>query len=381
MKNVYILGTTGTIGLQAVEVILKHPKEFKVIGISLGNSNKDLHEKLINDLKPEVVHFRSNNTLFKKYSNTTFYYGDSGLIEFLKYPVKGIVINGISGSAGLIPSIETIKAKKDLALANKESLVMAGEIIKDLVKKYQVKLIPIDSEHNAILSSLVGEEIKSVKEITITASGGSFRDLTKAELENVKLKEALNHPNWEMGKKITIDSATMVNKALEVIEAHYLFDLDYDKIKVLLHRESVVHGFVTFKDNSVKALLASPNMKMPILYALTYPNRLESGIDELNLTNLNLSFAKIDDSRYPLLKLGYEVGIKKGLYPVVFNASNEAAVNLFLNEKIKFTEIEEIIVKEVNNFKENISNPTLEEIIETDELIKRKVYMKYGFYY
>ena len=381
MKNVYILGTTGTIGLQAVEVILKHPKEFKVIGISLGNSNKDLHEKLINDLKPEVVHFRSNNTLFKKYSNTTFYYGDSGLIEFLKYPVKGIVINGISGSAGLIPSIETIKAKKDLALANKESLVMAGEIIKDLVKKYQVKLIPIDSEHNAILSSLVGEEIKSVKEITITASGGSFRDLTKAELENVKLKEALNHPNWEMGKKITIDSATMVNKALEVIEAHYLFDLDYDKIKVLLHRESVVHGFVTFKDNSVKALLASPNMKMPILYALTYPNRLESGIDELNLTNLNLSFVKIDDSRYPLLKLGYEVGIKKGLYPVVFNASNEAAVNLFLNEKIKFTEIEEIIVKEVNNFKENISNPTLEEIIETDELIKRKVYMKYGFYY
>ncbi len=381
MKNVYILGTTGTIGLQAVEVILKHPKEFKVIGISLGNSNKDLHEKLINDLKPEVVHFRSNNTLFKKYSNTTFYYGDSGLIEFLKYPVKGIVINGISGSAGLIPSIETIKAKKDLALANKESLVMAGEIIKDLVKKYQVKLIPIDSEHNAILSSLVGEEIKSVKEITITASGGSFRDLTKAELENVKLKEALNHPNWEMGKKITIDSATMVNKALEVIEAHYLFDLDYDKIKVLLHRESVVHGFVTFKDNSVKALLASPNMKMPILYALTYPNRLESRIDELNLTNLNLSFVKIDDSRYPLLKLGYEVGIKKGLYPVVFNASNEAAVNLFLNEKIKFTEIEEIIVKEVNNFKENISNPTLEEIIETDELIKRKVYMKYGFYY
>lgn len=381
MKNVYILGTTGTIGLQAVEVILKHPKEFKVIGISLGNSNKDLHEKLINDLKPEVVHFRSNNTLFKKYSNTTFYYGDSGLIEFLKYPVKGIVINGISGSAGLIPSIETIKAKKDLALANKESLVMAGEIIKDLVKKYQVKLIPIDSEHNAILSSLVGEEIKSVKEITITASGGSFRDLTKAELENVKLKEALNHPNWEMGKKITIDSATMVNKALEVIEAHYLFDLDYDKIKVLLHRESVVHGFVTFKDNSVKALLASPNMKMPILYALTYPNRLESGIDELNLTNLNLSFAKIDDSRYPLLKLGYEVGIKKGLYPVVFNASNEAAVNLFLNEKIKFTEIEEIIVKEVNNFKENISNPTLEKIIEMDELIKRKVYMKYGFYY
>lgn len=380
MKNIYILGTTGTIGLQAVDVILKYPDKFKVIGISLGTSNEDLHEDLINKLNPEIVHFRIKNNLTEKQFKKQFFYGEEGLKEFLKYPIKGTVINGISGSAGLIPTITAIESGKDIALANKETLVMAGELINDLVKKYQVNLIPIDSEHNAILSNLIGEDKTKISSITITASGGSFRDFKKEDLDDVTLTEALNHPNWQMGKKITIDSATMANKALEVIEAHYLFKIPYEQIKVVLHKESIVHGFVSYIDGSVKALLAKPDMRMPILYALSYPERLKSGIAELNLSEMSLSFAKIDYVRYPLLKLGYEVGIKKGLYPVVFNAANEAAVKLFLNEKIKFLEIEEIIFKEVNNFKDNISKPTIEDIIKVDELIKRKVLEEYGFY-
>lgn len=380
MKNIYLLGTTGTIGLQAADVIFRHKNEFNVIGISLGDSNKDLHQELIERLDPLIIHFRSENEMYKKFPNKTFYYGEEGLQEFLKYPLKGLVINGISGSSGLVPTITAIKSGKDIALANKETLVMAGDIINSLIKKHQVKLIPIDSEHNAILSNLIGEEITEVQSITITASGGSFRNMERTQLTNVKVIDALKHPNWKMGNKITIDSATMVNKALEVIEAHYLFNLSYDKIKVVLHPESVVHGFVSFVDGSVKALLAHPDMRMPILYALSYPRRLKSGISELDLSQMSLNFTKMDYKRYPLLELGYEVGRKKGLYPAVFNAANEVAVELFLNEKISFLEIEEIIFKEVEDFKDNVSEPTIKEIIEVDELIKRKVLKKYGIY-
>ncbi len=380
MKNIYLLGTTGTIGLQAADVIFRHKNEFNVIGISLGDSNKDLHQELIERLDPLIIHFRSENEMYKKFPNKTFYYGEEGLQEFLKYPLKGLVINGISGSSGLVPTITAIKSGKDIALANKETLVMAGDIINSLIKKHQVKLIPIDSEHNAILSNLIGEEITEVQSITITASGGSFRNMERTQLTNVKVIDALKHPNWKMGDKITIDSATMVNKALEVIEAHYLFNLSYDKIKVVLHPESVVHGFVSFVDGSVKALLAHPDMRMPILYTLSYPRRLKSGISELDLSQMSLNFTKMDYKRYPLLELGYEVGRKKGLYPAVFNAANEVAVELFLNEKISFLEIEEIIFKEVEGFKDNVSEPTIKEIIEVDELIKRKVLKKYGIY-
>lgn len=380
MINVYILGTTGTIGLNAVDVILEHKELFNVIGISLGNSNKAMHEDLINKLNPEIVHFRSKNDLAKKYSKITFFYEEEGLLEFLSYPTKGIVINAISGSSGLVPTIKAIESKKDIALANKETLVMGGDLIKELVNKHGVKLIPIDSEHNALLSCLVGEQKEDIKKVIITASGGSFRDLTKEELKNVTKEEALNHPNWKMGPKITIDSATMANKALEIIEAHYLFDVSYDNIETLLHRESIVHGFVEFVDGSVKALLSNPDMRMPILYALTYPKRYPSGIKELNLDNLSLNFVKIDKDRFPLINVAYEVGKKKGLYPTLFNAVNEACVKLFLNDKIKFMEIEEIIIEEIKLFKNNIEKPTIREIIEFDEDIQRKVLKKYGFY-
>lgn len=378
MKNVYILGATGTIGLQTIDVILKHPKEFKVIGVSLGRSNKDKHYQIITQLNPEIVCLRDEDLSYKKeFPKTKFVYGDFGLIELVRYPKKGIVVNGISGSAGLLPTIEAIKSKKDIALANKETLVMAGDIINELVLKHNVSLIPIDSEHNALMNALVGEEIEDVKSLIITASGGSFRDLSREELKDVTLKDALNHPNWQMGKKITIDSASMMNKGLEVIEAHYLFNIDYAKIKTVLHKESVVHGFVRFKDESVKAVLSTPDMRMPILGALSFPKKLESGIKELDLTNLDLTFKELSFKRYPLLKASYDAGIKGGLYPTVLNASNEAAVNLFLEEKIKFLDIESIVINSLKNFKENIKKPTLDEIIETDKKIKEEVYSNY----
>lgn len=374
MKNVYILGATGTIGTQTIEVILKRPTDFKVVGLSLGYTKSKEHQNIISSLNPEIVCLRKENKdLEKHFSNVKFVYGDKGLIELVKYPKKGIVITGISGSAGLLPTIEAIKSGKDIGLANKETMVMAGSIVNKLIKEYNVNLIPIDSEHHAIYNCLIGEDPKEVKSITITASGGSFRDLSREELKDVDISSALDHPNWKMGPKITIDSATMMNKGLEVIEAHHLFNLSYNNIHTVLHRESIVHGFVTFTDESVKALLATPNMMLPIAYALSYPNKIDIDVEPLDLIGLNLSFEEINYKRYPLLKLAYEVGIKGGLYPTVYNGANEAAVKLFLNKKISFLQIEEIIIKEVETFKDNIENPTLEQIIKTNDWIIRKV--------
>ena len=383
MKNIYILGATGTIGLQTIDVILKHEDLFKVVGLSLGNSNKDKHQNIIDTLKPEIVSLRDQSlleTYQKRYPNIKFTVGDIGLLQLVRYPKKGIVVNGLSGSAGLKPTIEAIQLGKDIALANKETLVMAGDLINELVKKHPVKLIPIDSEHNAILNAMIGENKSSIKSITITASGGSFRNKTREQLKDVTIKDALNHPNWTMGSKITIDSATMMNKGLEVIEAHHLFNLDYKDIHTVLHKESIVHGFVTYKDESVKAVLANPDMRMPILYALTYPDHYTSGIEPLDLTNMNLSFKPMDFKRFILLKIAYEVGIKGGLYPVVMNAANEIAVQLFLEGKISFLEIETIVIEALNSFNSNITYPNLDEILETDKSTKRKVLDKYGFY-
>ncbi|MDD2575106.1 MAG: 1-deoxy-D-xylulose-5-phosphate reductoisomerase [Acholeplasmataceae bacterium] len=383
MKNIYILGATGTIGLQTIDVILKHEDLFKVVGLSLGNSNKDKHQNIIDTLKPEIVSLRDQSlleTYQKRYPNIKFTVGDIGLLQLVRYPKKGIVVNGLSGSAGLKPTIEAIQLGKDIALANKETLVMAGDLINELVKKHPVKLIPIDSEHNAILNAMIGENKSSIKSITITASGGSFRNKTRDQLKDVTIKDALNHPNWTMGSKITIDSATMMNKGLEVIEAHHLFNLDYKDIHTVLHKESIVHGFVTYKDESVKAVLANPDMRMPILYALTYPDHYTSGIEPLDLTNMNLSFKPMDFKRFILLKIAYEVGIKGGLYPVVMNAANEIAVQLFLEGKISFLEIETIVIEALNSFNSNITYPNLDEILETDKFTKRKVLDKYGFY-
>ena len=376
MKNIYILGAAGSIGLQALDIMGKHKDAFKIIGLSLG-SNHTINEKILNEFKASIVCLRNDERLEAyqfEYPNTTFVVGDQGLVDLVQYPIKGMVINALSGSAGLIPTIEAIKSRKDVALANKESLVMAGDIINQLIKNYNVKLYPIDSEHSALWQVMNGEKSTDIKKIVITASGGSLRDLSRTDLKNVTKEQALNHPNWEMGAKITIDSATMMNKGLEVIEAHYLFDLDYDQIETVLHKESVVHGLIYFVDGTVKASLSASDMRIPIQYALFYPHRMPYQ-SSLELTHL--SFEPMSFKRYPFLELAYRVGRENGLLPTVMNASNEAAVQLFLKGDISFLDIEKIVFNTVDAFKNNL-HPNLEEIIETNRIVQERIIGKYG---
>ena len=375
MKNIYILGAAGSIGLQTLEVLSNHQDAFKLVGISLGR-NEQINKHILENHQVEIVCLREEKMVLSyqtQYPNIKFVFGDKGLIEIANDPKRGVLVNALSGSAGLRPTVAAIKAKKDIALANKETLVMAGDIINQLVQEYQVKLYPIDSEHSALWQCLENEKPETVKKIVITASGGSFRDYSREELKNVTKKDALKHPNWSMGDKITIDSATMMNKGLEVIEAHHLFKLPYHQIETILHKESMVHGLVYFIDGTVKASLSVSDMKIPIAYALFYPRRLESK-QELELTNL--SFKAMDYKRFPLLELAYKVGQIGGLMPTVMNAANEAAVKLFLNDQISFLDIEQIIFKTTESFV-NIEKPSLDEIIDTDLKIQKMIKDQY----
>jgi 1-deoxy-D-xylulose-5-phosphate reductoisomerase len=375
MKNIYILGAAGSIGLQTLDIIRMHPNEFNLVGISLGNKD-DINEEILNEFKVSIVCLRTDRNLNKyqiEYPNTTFVYGTEGIFDLVRYPIKGYVVNALSGSAGLIPTIEAIKSRKDILLANKETLVMAGDIIKKLLNDYNVKLYPIDSEHSALWQCMQNEVSDSIEKVVITASGGSFRDLSRNELKQVTVHEALKHPNWSMGAKITIDSATMMNKGLEVIEAHYLFDLPYEKIKTVLHKESAVHGFVYFIDGSIKACISASDMRIPIQYALFYPHRMpyQSSFDLKSL-----SFKEMDEKRYPLLSLAYRVGMEGGLLPTVMNAANEAAVKLFLDQKISFLDIEKIVFETVDQYQNNL-HPTIDEIIQTDDIIQQTIFKHY----
>lgn len=377
MKSIFLLGGSGSIGLQTLQVIEHYPDQFKLVGISLGNRNHTSNELIIAKHQPEIVclkdetHVNVYRTLSPK---TKFVFNDEGLIALATYPKEGLLVNALMGSVGLLPTIKAIESKKDIALANKETLVMAGDLIRKYVNQYQVKLIPIDSEHNAILQAFLGERKEDIQSITITASGGAFRDLSREALVNVTKGDALKHPNWQMGAKITIDSATMMNKGLEVIEAHHLFELPYEQIKTIIHKESIIHGMITFKDESTKAVLGYPDMRMPILYALSYPRHLPLNIKPLDLETLGtLSFKPMDFERFPLLKLAYKVGKFGGLYPTVMNAANEKAVALFLNNEITFLEIEKLVIDTVENFKDNIESPTLEDILRCNKEIYEKV--------
>ena len=379
MRELFILGACGSIGTQTLDIIKNYPDEFKVIGVSLGR-NLELGQKIIDEFQPEIVCVREKEHLENIITSATKVYGDDGLIEIANYKANkdAIFINALVGASGLIPTIEAIKSKKNIALANKETLVMAGEIINKLVKENNVFLHPIDSEHSAIWQCLRGEKNEDVKNLIITASGGSFRDKTREELRNVTVKEALNHPNWSMGGKITIDSATMMNKGFEVIEAHHLFDIDYDNIKTIMHRESIVHSLVCFKDTSVKAQIGTPDMRIPILYALTYPRHIETkSLSDLILEGKTLHFEELSYERFPLLKVAYECGKKGGFYTVVLNASNEAAVNLFLNEKILFLDIESIVIEYTSRDYSNLEY-NIENIIQLDKSIKKEILEKYG---
>lgn len=370
MKGISLLGATGSIGTQTLDIIRENRNEFQLTAMSVGKNIK-LAEKIIKEFQPKLVSVQDKNDIYTlktaSHHPVNFVHGEEGLIEVATHPDTHILVNAIVGSIGLTPTICSIEAGKTIAIANKETLVTAGHLVMEKAKENQVDLIPVDSEHSAIFQCLNGENYKDIEKLIITASGGSFRDRTRQELENVTVEDALRHPNWSMGAKITIDSATMMNKGLEVIEAHWLFNQPYEKIECLLHRESVVHSMVQFRDGSVIAQLGTPDMRIPIQYALTYPHRKTFHGDRLNLAEIGtLHFQKMDFERFRCLHFAYEAGKIGGTMPVVLNAANEIAVNAFLNGKITFLAIEHWIEKALEQH-QTIDEPDLETILGVDQ--------------
>lgn len=313
MKNIFLLGASGSIGKQVIDILKMYPEKYNLKAVSVGE-NIDYLKQILREFNVEFASVKNKEDLLeleKEFPHINFGYGDDGLIQVATYSNEnGVVINAVVGMVGLIPTIEAIKKRRDILLANKETLVVGGTIITKLVKEYQVNLIPIDSEHSAIFQALNGENKNNIKRIILTSSGGSFRDLTREELKNVTLQDALQHPNWNMGAKITIDSATMANKGLEVIEAHFLFGVNYDQIETVLHPESIVHSMVEFVDHSTIMQASFPDMRIPIAYALSYPDRYPTNISRpMDFSkSFNLTFKPMDFNRYPLLKLAYQVG-------------------------------------------------------------------------
>ncbi|MEH7177181.1 1-deoxy-D-xylulose-5-phosphate reductoisomerase [Neobacillus vireti] len=376
MKMISILGATGSIGTQTLDIVREHPSEYKVVAISIGK-NLELARKMISEFSPEIVsvqEYQDCLTLKSEFPNTKFTYGEEGLIEVAVYPAADILVNAVLGSVGLHPTLQAIESGKTIAIANKETLVTAGHLVMEAAKRNNVSLLPVDSEHSAIFQCLQGEKEKNIERLILTASGGSFRDRSRNELESVTVKEALNHPNWSMGAKITIDSATMMNKGLEVIEAHWLYDMPYEKIDVLLHKESIIHSMVEFHDSSIIAQLGTPDMRVPIQYALSYPDRLPlRSSQRLNLAQIGkLHFQEMDVDRFRCMQFAYEAGKKGGTLPTVLNAANEAAVAAFLNESISFLQIENLIEKALTKH-DLINNPNLSTIQEVDKETRQYV--------
>ncbi|MCP1144079.1 1-deoxy-D-xylulose-5-phosphate reductoisomerase [Lysinibacillus endophyticus] len=376
MKKISLLGATGSIGWQTFDILCSHPDEFKLVAFSAGK-NIEKTRSIINRLNPELVSVQDEvdaRTLQKEFPQIHFTYGSKGLVEVATHPESQVLVNAVLGSVGLESTLAAIRMGKTIAIANKETLVTAGHLVMAEAKKYNVPILPVDSEHSAIFQSMNGENPKQVERIILTASGGSFRDKTREELKNVTVKDALNHPNWSMGAKITIDSATMMNKGLEVIEAHVLFDLPFEKIDVLLHRESIIHSLVEYHDTSVIAQLGTPDMRVPIQYALSYPDRLPLvGGKRLNLAEIGqLHFREVDFDRYRALKLAFDAGRAGGTILTAMNAANEAAVALFLQEKITFLQIDEMI-EQIMNDHHNILQPDLETILHVDRETRKTV--------
>ncbi len=369
MKKISLLGATGSIGIQTIDIVIAQPEKFHLVAFSAGRNIEKARE-IITQLKPELVSMQEEVdaiTLSKEFPHITFTYGQKGLIEVATHPDTTVLVNAVLGSVGLESTLAAIRMSKTIAIANKETLVTAGHLVMAEARKYGAPILPVDSEHSALYQSMNGENPKAISRLILTASGGSFRDKTRAELEGVTVKDALNHPNWSMGAKITIDSATMMNKGLEVIEAHVLFNMPYDNIDVLLHRESIIHSMVEYHDTSVMAQLGTPDMRVPIQYALSYPNRYPLvGGQRLNLAQIGkLHFKEVDFDRFRALKLAYDAGRAGGTVLTAMNAANEAAVALFLQEKITFLQIEEIIERVMNEHN-NILIPDLETILHVD---------------
>ncbi|TCW38655.1 1-deoxy-D-xylulose 5-phosphate reductoisomerase [Thermohydrogenium kirishiense] len=380
MKNIVILGSTGSIGTQTLDVVRKS-NEFRVIGLTCYN-NIELMKEQIEEFKPEFVAVKDNDKALslKKMINTRteIISGEEGINKVASLPNIHMVVIAIEGIAALIPTIKAIEAGHDIALANKECLVTGGHIIKRLANEKNVNILPVDSEHNAIYQCIQSGKKEFVNRLIITASGGPFRGKTVDELKCVTVEEALKHPNWKMGKKITIDSATLMNKGFEVIEAKWLFDMPIDKIEVVVHKESIIHSMVEFIDGSIIAEMATPDMRIPIQYALNFPNRKYiDGVSYLDVTKIGkLSFEKPDIKTFRCLQLAYDALKEGGTMTTVLNTADEVAVQLFLKKIISFNDIPYIIEKYMNNHK-NIINPELNDIIEVDREIREKIKSEY----
>ena len=384
MKNIYLLGATGSIGTQTLDVIRMHPEAFRLIAFSSGR-NIELTKQIIEEFQPayvSVMEEESAMTLEALYPNVEFGYGAQGLESVATYQTdlggEDFVVTAVMGSVGLLPTLKAIEMGRNIGIANKETLVTAGHLVMEKAKQHGVKLLPVDSEHSAIYQCLQGEDAKAIKKLIITASGGSFRDYTREMLKEVTLEQALNHPNWSMGAKITIDSATMMNKGLEVIEAHWLFDMPYERIETILHRQSIIHSMVEFEDTSIIAHLGTPDMRIPIQFAMSYPERMDLKQGKsLNLAGVGtLEFKPMDFERFPCLKMAYEAGMQGGSCPTVLNAANEAAVDLFLRNKISFLEIETVVAEALNKH-QKIDHPSLEQILQLDQEVRRDILAKY----
>ena len=369
IKRLAVLGSTGSIGQQTLEVVRALPHRFRIVGLAAGK-NIALLSKQIDEFKPNFVYYQDKEV------RTQLVNGDYQLLsleEIVSHPQIDTVIIATPGESGLSPTLAAARAGKTIALANKESLVMAGEIITKEARLNKAQILPVDSEHSAMWQCLRGENQKAAQ-LILTASGGPFLGYSSTRLEGVTAKQALKHPSWQMGKKVTIDSATLMNKGLEVIEAHWLFNIPFENIRVMIHPQSIIHSMVEFMDGSVKAQLSYPDMRLPIQYALSYPERLPNPhLPRLNWNTLNkLTFEQPDFDAFPCLRLAIEAGKKGGTYPAVLCAADEVAVELFLSQRIKFIDIAHL-VEQALELHQNILHPTLEEVMAADTWARQKV--------
>ncbi len=381
MKAITLLGSTGSIGTQTLDIVAQYPEQFRIVGLTAGR-NVTLLAQQIRQFRPEIVAIGDENKLVELKEaiadidpQPIILAGETGVVEVAKYGDAEAVVTGIVGCAGLLPTIAAIQAGKDIALANKETLIAGGPVVNPLIEKHGVKILPADSEHSAIFQCLQGVIPGSLRRIILTASGGSFRDLPIEKLAGVTVADALKHPNWSMGQKITIDSATLMNKGLEVIEAHYLFGMDYDDIDIVIHPQSIIHSLIELQDTSVLAQLGWPDMRLPLLYALSWPERIHTDWKPFDLVKAgDLTFREPDHEKYPCMQLAYAAGRAGGSMPAVLNAANEQAVALFLEEKIQFLDIPKLIEKACDKHRlDNCESPGLDDILAADQWARQEV--------
>ena len=381
MKAITLLGSTGSIGTQTLDILKSHPEDFRLVGIAAGN-NVELLAQQVRQFQPEIVAICNESKLAELKAaiadvepQPQILAGNEGVVEVARYGDAEAVITGIVGCAGLLPTLAAIEAGKDIALANKETLIAGGPVVLPLVEKYGVKLLPADSEHSAIFQCLQGVPDRGLRRIILTASGGAFRDWPTEKLPQVTVADALKHPNWSMGPKITVDSATLMNKGLEVIEAHYLFGMGYDDIDIVIHPQSIIHSLIELQDTSVLAQLGWPDMRLPLLYAISWPERIYTNWEPLDLVKAgDLTFRAPDHTKYPCMEIAYAAGRAGGTMTAVLNAANEQAVALFLDEKISYLDIPQVIEQVCERHRSDLkANPVLDDILTVDQWARAQV--------